>query len=361
MGETWKCGECETVNPRGAVFCEVCLSPAPAIPRKTPSAATGATAAKRVTSDATPWPCPGCETVNAASSIVCPACKQPKPAPKTPTSPPKPHRTPKPAPSPGSARAGGSAGPSPFRPPPPRAGSPSRESPRPDIGLTGLGDPSRFFAPGTGSPPSDPPRPREPHRGRRVPPPAPPADGLDSPGPAPGSSWDAPPPPETPSVPRHEPWTPPPPYRPVRRRPGKLIGSLLLLAVIAGAFLTRGDWLPAFHHITSSGGPTASRPAGPPCPAGIAATIKGGENSTLIAAYNSARFKIRLCETTTGEIYYHGSDRNNPSMHITLPAQRSRHGYKAENNIYVYYVSKHHLVITKNGAKVLDERLKPAS
>ena len=48
-----------------------------------------------------------------------------------------------------------------------------------------------------------------------------------------------------------------------------------------------------------------------------------GENSTLIAAYNSARFKIRLCETTTGEIYYHGSDRNNPSMHITLPMQRT--------------------------------------
>ncbi len=340
MGDTWQCGECETVNPRGAPGCQACLSPAPAAPGKTPSAAAGARAAGRVTSGKAPWRCPGCETVNAASSIVCAACKQPMPAPKTRGPSPKPRKSPKPARAPGSARPGSPAGSSPFTPPPPRAGSPSPEAPLPDIGLTGLGDLSRFFPPGTGTPPSDPPKPREPRRAPRVPPPTPP---------------------ETPPIPVHrEPWTPPPPYRRARRRPGKLIGFLLLFAVAAGVFLTRSDWLPVIHHITGSGAPAAS-PTGPPCPAGIAATIKGGGNSTLIAAYNSPKFKIRLCETSTGEIYYHGSDRNNPSLHITLLAQRSRHGFKAKDNGYVYYVSKHRLVITKNGVKVLDERLSPVS
>ncbi len=362
MRDTWQCGECETVNPRGAPACQACLSPAPAAPWKTPSTVAGAPVAGRVTSGKTPWTCPGCETVNAASSIACTACKQPMPSPKPRRPSPKPRRTPKPARAPGSPRPGSPTGPSPFRPPPPRAGSPSPEAPLPGIGLTGLSDPSRFFAPGTGTPPSAPPKPREPRRAPRIPPPTPPADGSPSPGPAPGPAWDSPPPPpKSPPAPGHrEPWTPPPPYRRARRRPGKLIGFLLLLAVAAGAFLTRGDWLPVIHHITASGTPAAS-PTGPPCPAGIAATIKGGENSKLIGAYNSPKFKIRLCETSTGKIYYHGSDRNNPSLHITLPAQRSRHGYKAKDNGYVYYVSKRRLVITKNGVKILDERLRPVS
>ncbi len=363
MGDTWQCGECETVNPRGALTCQACLSSAPATSAKAPAAAARRRTAGRAASGMTAWTCAACETVNAASSLACTACRQPRSAPKSHRPAPKPRRTSKHSGSPGSARPGGTASPSPFRPVPPRTAGTGRESPLPDIGLTGLGDPSRFFPPGTGSPASDPPRPREPYRAAPVPPPAASTDGFSPSGAAPTSSWDSPPSPEAPAAPGHrEGWTPPPPsYRPARRKPGKLIAFLVLLAVAGGAFLTRGDWLPAVDHLTGSGRAVASPPAGPRCPAGIAATINGGENSTLIAAYNSVRFKVRMCETSTGEIYYHGSDRNHPSMHITLPAQRSRHGFKAQSNDYVYYVSKHRLVITKNGVKVLDERLKPVS
>ena len=363
MGDTWQCGECETVNARGVKTCRACSSPAPL-----PAAGTGESRAVPAAPPAdgragskAPWICSGCETVNEAASMACVACRQPRPISKAGEPSPKAKRTRKPAASPGSALPGTPGSPTPLRPPP-RAGSPTRTPPLPDLGLTGFGDPSRFFTPGTETPPREPPKPRTTRRPPPPPPPAPPTEESAAPGSAGDSSWGSPPPPVTaPGPTRREPWTSPPPYRPARRRPRKLIGFLLLLAVAAGAFLARGDWLPVVHHITASGTPTASPPAGPPCPADIAATINGGENSTLIAAYNSAKFKIRVCETSSGKIYYHGSDRNNPSLHITLPARRSRHGFKAQNNGYVYYVSKHTIVITKNGVKVLDERLSPVS
>lgn len=136
----------------------------------------------------------------------------------------------------------------------------------------------------------------------------------------------------------------------------------VLLALAAGGYLTRSDWLPAFHRLTaSSGTPAAAQPTGPPCPARVAATIPGGGNSIEMAVYESAKFRVTLCETSAGKIYYHGSDRHNPALYITLPAEKARHGYKAHNNVYMYYVSKHRLVITKNGVKVLDQRLKNVS
>jgi Zn-finger in Ran binding protein and others len=355
MPKTWQCSECETINAQGNGVCKGCLSPAPlsASTATTPKPFPGTA---RVARGGPSWTCPGCDTVNAGDSTACTVCRRLKSR----------SAASRPSASPAKTRRAASPPPGPTRPDERTgsswAGTTGSGRPSPGLtGLTGLSDPSRFFAPVSETPPS-PPKAHEPHWPR---PPRPPGRATGASASFGSASRPSPhvPPAKPAPGPRGDEgsWAPPPPYRPRRWPWGGTIFGLLVVTVAAG-FFTRGEWLPVLHHTTASGSLSPSAAAsGPPCPAGIASGIPDGENSTIIASYSSSEFAITMCETPTGKIYYHGASKSDASMQITLPAQRSDSGFRARNNVYVYYVSPEKLVITKNGSVILSQTLRPVS
>ncbi len=145
MGDTWQCGECETFNADSKTACRACGTARPA--RTAPAAPARAGRRAAPGAGGAPWACAGCETVNAATAVACTACKQRRPEPTARPPSARPKRSRKPAGPTGApvrpARGTGPAAPR-RTPRPPRTGEP--KPPTPDLGLTGLGDLSRFFS-----------------------------------------------------------------------------------------------------------------------------------------------------------------------------------------------------------------------
>lgn len=339
MPETWQCPLCETVNSHGEALCQACHALKPTAPAAGSSPAPGK--ADPPTATLAPWTCAECETVNSAMTLRCDACRTPK-----------------------SGRRAG-------RPDASRPGSTKR---RPDtdpvtpampewtIGTGAVPGTARgFTAPGLG------PAHRTPHSGsdRRTPKAGASRPSSSVPPRRPASSSSPPKPPSRPVPPSPEPrWEPPPRYRPRRRRSGKIFGFLALLAAVGGIFLTRQSWEPVLNGNSSSqpsannGGSTSSTTA---CPANAAATIPGGDNSTLIDAYQTTGFYVTLCSTTSGDDYYFGMSKQDTSQQITLPVQEDNGTYTATNNGYTYQVTGQDLIVSRNGQTLLDQALSPAS
>lgn len=138
-----------------------------------------------------------------------------------------------------------------------------------------------------------------------------------------------------------------------------------LLAIASAIFFTRHDWEPAVtgssssSSSTSAGGSASTSAAA--CPSDVAATIPGGDGSTLIDAYQTTDYYVTLCQTTSGEDYYFGENKQDSSLQITLQAQDDNGTYTATNKGYTYQVDGQDLVVTNNGQTKIDQSLSPVS
>jgi hypothetical protein len=133
-----------------------------------------------------------------------------------------------------------------------------------------------------------------------------------------------------------------------------------LLVIMAVALLTRHDWAPSLHNriMPRSSASTGTRKTtAAACPRDIAEQIPG--RSTLISQYQTSEYEVTLCRTTRGAIYYHGVEKGNPALQITLPATQISGSYKASNHGYTYWVTKHDLIVTEQGRTLMRETLAP--
>lgn len=93
-------------------------------------------------------------------------------------------------------------------------------------------------------------------------------------------------------------------------------------------------------------------PTGRACPADVTRTLPGGGPATLAAGYGTPRFRLFLCRTDGGALYYRGISRTSGRA-TTLAARTVPGGYEArgtENgDTFVYRVTPQRLTVTQNG------------
>lgn len=132
-----------------------------------------------------------------------------------------------------------------------------------------------------------------------------------------------------------------------------------MLVLAGAAFFTHQQWLPAVEHLFSGLHSSASTSQQRPCPPGVARVIPDGTHSTLVAAYVTRDYRITLCANSRGRIYYHSVDLRNPRLHLTVRARPKDGAYIARHDGYVYRVTKHRLIVTRHGKRLLDQTLHP--
>lgn len=97
-------------------------------------------------------------------------------------------------------------------------------------------------------------------------------------------------------------------------------------------------------------------PAGRPCPADVAATLPGSPSATLVAGFQTSRFRLYFCQAA-GRLYYRGISRADARQATTLPARTIPGGYEAsavvKGDAFVYRVAQGRLLVTKNGRQIL--------
>lgn len=132
------------------------------------------------------------------------------------------------------------------------------------------------------------------------------------------------------------PWTPVP-----ARRRGNTTPKVLVVLVAALAAFGIGGYVAK----QKSADPSTAVPlsAGPPCPDEVAARIPDGTGATLLHAYTTESNLIRLCRTTSGQIYYDGTWLHPDATHkaseaVTVPADATADGYEARNAGYLYVI-----------------------
>ncbi|HEX4788375.1 MAG TPA: hypothetical protein VH372_07925 [Actinospica sp.] len=143
-----------------------------------------------------------------------------------------------------------------------------------------------------------------------------------------------------------------------RRSRGKWVSRLVVIALIGfGAFATRHFWLDPLHSepsqdsLQTTATPNSGiTPSNPPCPATIADTIPagGGAGATLVETHQTSGYTITICNSF-GKLFYYGVSITNPSLSITLPAQKSGSGFIATNHAFTYHVGTQGLVVTEEG------------
>ena len=100
-------------------------------------------------------------------------------------------------------------------------------------------------------------------------------------------------------------------------------------------------------------------PAGRACPADVARTLPGGGPATLVAGFGTARFRLFICRTDRGALYYRGISRADAARATTLAARTVPGGYEArgtENgDTFVYRIAQGRLSVTKNGSPLFTD------
>ncbi|PSM38211.1 hypothetical protein C6Y14_38395 [Streptomyces dioscori] len=138
--------------------------------------------------------------------------------------------------------------------------------------------------------------------------------------------------------------TPPAPgaARPVRSgaRRGRGWGAGLILGTVAVAALAR--WTVENGEGTAPRGSVPRTVSAVDCPKEIVADLPVAERSgaELMRRYRTSEHLITVCRTSDGGFYYHGAWRKgDPDSTITIPAQATDDGYRAERGGYVYAIS----------------------
>jgi hypothetical protein len=103
--------------------------------------------------------------------------------------------------------------------------------------------------------------------------------------------------------------------------------------------------------------PTTKPPAARPCP--VAATLPDGRNAVLVAGYETKRFRVYYCRTTTGALYYHGASKTAATQTVTIPATPIPGGYEAHRTVdghtFVYRVAANTLTVLRDGRTILTD------
>jgi hypothetical protein len=118
---------------------------------------------------------------------------------------------------------------------------------------------------------------------------------------------------------------------------------------------------PTTQATTSAPPPTTTAPrttpAGRPCPADVAATLPGSPSATLVAGYRTARFRLYVCRTAGGQLYYRGISRADARQATTIAATTIPGGYEArkvvDGHLFVYQIAQRRLVVAKDGKRLL--------
>jgi hypothetical protein len=160
------------------------------------------------------------------------------------------------------------------------------------------------------------------------------------------------PPKPTPSWPVHV-----PPVRGRRRRAGRwAVLCILVLGVFAIIVVASQHGL---SNLSNAQQPATSsaQPSGTACPDNVAQWLPNGSTgAVLVAQYETDEHIVTICQdTTTGQYYYDGQQRNAPvnnDTHICLPATRTSTGFVAVNNGYQYEINGSELILTFNGTFV---------
>lgn len=96
-------------------------------------------------------------------------------------------------------------------------------------------------------------------------------------------------------------------------------------------------------------------PAGRPCPADVVATLPGP--ATLVAGFQTTRFRLYFCRTAPGQLYYRGISRADAKQATTLAAKTIPGGYEARTTFdghrFVYRVARGRLLVTRDGRQIL--------
>ncbi|WP_405948699.1 hypothetical protein OG588_21390 [Streptomyces prunicolor] len=152
----------------------------------------------------------------------------------------------------------------------------------------------------------------------------------------------APPPQPVPQSLPQAPWTPVP-----ARRRGNTPKVLVVLVAALAAFGIGG-----YVAKQKSADPSTAVPlsAGPPCPDEVTARIPDGTGATLLHTYTTESNLIRLCKTTSGQIYYDGTWLHPDATHkaseaVTVPAEATTDGYQAANQGYLYVIKGEWVII----------------
>jgi hypothetical protein len=82
----------------------------------------------------------------------------------------------------------------------------------------------------------------------------------------------------------------------------------------------------------------------------VADRIPDGTGATLLHAYTTESSLIRLCKTTSGQIYYDGTWLHPDATHkaseaVTVPAEATTDGYQAANQGYLYVIEGEWVIV----------------
>jgi hypothetical protein len=93
----------------------------------------------------------------------------------------------------------------------------------------------------------------------------------------------------------------------------------------------------------------------------VAGTLPGPRPATLVAGFGTAGFRLYYCRTADGRLYYRGVSRADPARATTIPARTVPGGYEArkvaDGSAFVYRVAGGRLTVTRDGRRVVDERV----
>ncbi|MFI7234685.1 hypothetical protein [Streptomyces cyaneofuscatus] len=149
------------------------------------------------------------------------------------------------------------------------------------------------------------------------------------------------------------PQRPPPPSRRGSIAVWVLVPLLLLVAVSAGT-----AWWQ--HRRQQAVKETSAATA---CPAAVTSRLPADrqEGAVLLHHYLTRLHDITLCETSEGDVFYHGEMRGKPSLGtITLPARRTATGYVARNKGFTYTIHGSQVMVERPKGKDMSYALLPA-
>lgn len=105
--------------------------------------------------------------------------------------------------------------------------------------------------------------------------------------------------------------------------------------------------------------PPRTTPAGRPCPAGVARTLPGSPAATLVAGFQTTRFRVYFCRTAPGQLFYRGISRADAEQATTLAATTVPGGYEArtvvDGHLFVYRVAQRRLLVSRDGKQILTD------
>ncbi|WP_304455274.1 hypothetical protein [Nocardiopsis sp. YSL2] len=134
-----------------------------------------------------------------------------------------------------------------------------------------------------------------------------------------------------------------------RRPPGTV--RALTLAVVGLLALTAWWVLPRVGGEPEQGADGSAAP--PACPGRVAALLPGAGEGPLVAAFETGRHRIVLCEDGEGDLYYFGEFLEESGEPIVVPARRTGDGFVAEAGTTRYRITGGQVVIsTDHGGEV---------